>query len=455
MVPETYIQIIENKILITNMKKVSFAIAIALMFVGINGFAQGKYGADSANCVTNLSYYREYFKQKNYADALPNWRRAYKYCPPTANENLLIHGTTLLNLEAKKAKGEERAALVDSILTLQDQRALYFPAHATTALNNKGAYVANFLQGDPARAHGLLSEIMMNLDSQVNPSIVENDFRSVIELFNAGKINAEEVMNIYSSSTALLDKIEPKDDKAAEALSQSKSNVQGLFLNSRVANCEELVKLFTPRLDADPENLQLIKSIVSMLNAAEDCTGNDLYIKAVTSLYRMEPSHGAAYALYRMNAARGNKAEAVRYLEEAYNSPEAGAQKSDYAIELARYALTSGQTGKAYEMANNILASGSANNGAAYMIIARVWGATRCGGDEISSRAPYWVACDYLNKAKAADPSLTDEANTLIGRYSAYFPQAAEAFMYNIQAGQSYTVSCGGMRAVTTVRTNR
>jgi hypothetical protein len=34
-----------------------------------------------------------------------------------------------------------------------------------------------------------------------------------------------------------------------------------------------------------------------------------------------------------------------------------------------------------------------------------------------------------------------------------YFPETAEAFMYDITKGQSYTVVCGGMRATTTVRT--
>ena len=43
----------------------------------------------------------------------------------------------------------------------------------------------------------------------------------------------------------------------------------------------------------------------------------------------------------------------------------------------------------------------------------------------------------------------------MIGQYSAYFPQAAEAFMYDITNGQSYTVSCGGLRATTTVRTTK
>ena len=58
-----------------------------------------------------------------------------------------------------------------------------------------------------------------------------------------------------------------------------------------------------------------------------------------------------------------------------------------------------------------------------------------------------------MNKAKAADESLTEEANRYIGQYSVYFPETAEAFMYDLTRGQSYTVVCGGMRATTTVRT--
>ena len=63
------------------------------------------------------------------------------------------------------------------------------------------------------------------------------------------------------------------------------------------------------------------------------------------------------------------------------------------------------------------------------------------------------MAVDYLIKARNADSSLTEDCNRLIGQYSSYYPQKAEAFMYDVTDGQSYTVSCGGMRATTTVRT--
>ena len=64
-------------------------------------------------------------------------------------------------------------------------------------------------------------------------------------------------------------------------------------------------------------------------------------------------------------------------------------------------------------------------------------------------------ACDYYQRAAAADESLRSECNERIAACSRYFPQTAEAFMYDLQAGQSYTVSCGGMRATTTVRTQK
>ena len=60
------------------MKKITLIVFSAiLMVLGSNlASAQGKYGADSAECIKYLSYYKEYYKQKDYDDALRNWRKA-------------------------------------------------------------------------------------------------------------------------------------------------------------------------------------------------------------------------------------------------------------------------------------------------------------------------------------------------------------------------------------------
>ena len=78
-----------------------------------------------------------------------------------------------------------------------------------------------------------------------------------------------------------------------------------------------------------------------------------------------------------------------------------------------------------------------------------------CGGDEISSRAHFWVAVDNMRKAAAEDPSLADEANRMAAQFSRYYPQTADAFMYDLVDGKAYTVNCSGMSATTTVRTQK
>ena len=114
------------------MKKLTLVIlTLSAMFLGTNGFAQGKYGADSAKCVTNLSFYKEYFKQKNYDEALPSWRQAYHFCPPTANQTMLIDGTTLLrHLIQKNARNAAYAAR-DPCPQLSQQRPDHLQQHGS------------------------------------------------------------------------------------------------------------------------------------------------------------------------------------------------------------------------------------------------------------------------------------------------------------------------------------
>jgi tetratricopeptide (TPR) repeat protein len=126
-----------------------------------------------------------------------------------------------------------------------------------------------------------------------------------------------------------------------------------------------------------------------------------------------------------------------------------------YAYELATFCFKNGKNALALESAQKALDLDPTLAGRAYMLMGTIWGSVSCSGNEIEQRAKYWVAVDYMTKAKNADETLAEDANNLIRQYAAYYPQTAEAFMYDVTDGQSYTVSCGGMRAVTTVRTQK
>ena len=436
------------------MKKISLVLLALAMALGMNLSAQDKYGPNKDECIKYLSYYQEYYKQKNYDEALPNWRTAMKLCPPTASQNMLLNGMTLLSREINKTKdAAARTALVDSLLMLNDLRAEYYPNYAVAAMNTKGQYITQFYK-DPNAVYEGLSKIIAVNQEKTKPSLLLLQLNSAIDMFKADKLGAEEVINTYQNAIALIGKAEQTED-----VTKTKSDIEGLFITSQVASCDNLIALFTPRYEADPDNVELATNIVKMMGNTEGCQNNDLFLKAVTKMHNAEPSAASAYYLYKLHAAKDENSTAVKYLEDALKFEDLDSQtKANYQLELATFCTKNGMHGKAFEAAKKAAELDPDNQGKAYYLIGTIWGSVRCGGkdkDEVQKRANYWVAVDYLQKAKAADESLTSDCNKLIGQYSVYYPQKAEAFMYDITDGQSYTVSCGGMTATTVVRTQK
>ena len=448
------------------MKKITLAIfAIAMMFSGTDVFAQGKYGADSAECLLNLSYYKEYFKQKGYDEALPSWRKAYKLCPSTANQNMIIDGTVLMRrLISQNAKNAKyRSELIDTLMTLHDVRINNYPKYAVTARNNKGLDLLNYCKEDEYALYTALKEIMDANKEATNTTILVNEMNMAINLFGTGKVLGDDVLAMYEKIINYLGDASRKaadkgNAKEVEKIDKVKADVEGLFATSNIADCDNLIKVFAPRYEADSENLELASSIVKMMSRAENCQNNDLYLKAATTMYKLDPSYYSAYFLYKLNAAQGNLDRALHYIDEAIEYTESdNTTDANYAYEAATLCFKNGKMAKANEYASSIatLTEDKDLCAKAYMLIGQIWGATNCGGDEIQRRASYWVAADFVSKAKNLDPSLSEEAGKLIGSYSRYFPTQADAFMYGYTDGQSYTVSCGGMRATTIVRTQK
>lgn len=442
------------------MKKiiVLISVAAAALFAASSLSAQGKYGPDSTNCIKYLSYYTEYYKQKNYDSAIPNWRQAYKYCPPTSRYSLLSDGTTLLRrLITKNAKNPVyKEQLVDSLMTLYKQRVEFWPKYATASLNNQALDMYNYMKDEPKKLYEGLTEVISINKQNTKPNIFLFQLNTACDLYKDGLLDPEQVINTYETAVGILSSITPKNEVEGRMITKTIEDIESLFIASQVASCDNLIALFEPRFAAAPEDLALAKNIVKMMTVTEGCTDNQLFLNAVTTMYNMEPSFTSAYYLYKLYAGRNDVENAMKYMmeaitfEESDNNTDAG-----YFYELATFLVKNGKNADAYKAASAAVEKSDLYDAKSYYLIGTIWGSTVCGGDEISKRAPYWVAVDYMQKAKNADPTLAEDADRMIGQYRAYFPQTAEAFMYNITDGESYTVSCNGMRATTIVRTQK
>ena len=441
------------------MKRTGFIIAMIVMALSSTSvFAQGKYGADSANCIKYLSFYKDYFKQKSYNEALPNWREAFKRCPPTANQTMLVDGTTLMRkLISQNSKNPVyREKLVDSLMMIHDIRIANYPKYAVTARNNKGLDLANYVQNDPERLYKEYGEIIAGNKTKTKPTILLFYFDSAVELYKNGSLDEEEIIGVYEGCMELLSKMDPKDAADKEMVDDMKLKIEELFASNNIADCDKLIELYTPKFEADPQNIELAEKIVRFMSAAGGCTDNALFISAATSIHKSNPTHASAYTLYKLNASTGKSAEAVKYLQEAIDREDSdAAQDAEYYYELAVYNFKCGNNLAAEQAAKKVipLATTSEIKGKTYMLIGTIWGGVRCDGNDIAKRAPYWVAVDYFERAKAADPELAVEANKRINEYKKYYPLTADAFMFGVNDGETYQVSCGGFKANTTVRT--
>ncbi len=438
------------------MKKLALIFFAAMAFVGQNALAQTSrfgHGKDSADCVLYLSYYQEYYKQKNYDSALPNWRKAYAVCPATASQNMFIHGTTLMTRLYNQTKDPAaKNAIVDTILTLQDQRMAAYPKNRSSILNNKGQHIINYRSSDAAYTYENLGAIVDELGPQANGPLQVNLLQAAIGLYRENKLSADDVIATYDKVSANVENASAKSDAEKEDNAKVKATIESIFADSKVASCENLLAIFGPRFEADPNNLALVSNIVKLMNSADDCASNDLYLNAVTAMYKLDPSYRSAYGLFRLNAARDNVADACRYLEEAIASDESDAEvDAKYYYELAAFCYKNNMRSKANEAAKKAVEMDYGYAGKAYMILGNLWASAPCSGD-VDKYARYWAATDYYQKARTTDATLSDDAGKAISAAAANYPPAAEIFMYDLSAGQSYTVSCAGMSAFTTVR---
>ena len=443
------------------MKKVLLLISFAVMAISSATLSaqDDKYGPNSAECLKYISYYEEYYKQKNYDSALPNWRKAYELCPVTSRYKILQDGTTLMKYLIKKNELNPayKAKLVDSLMVIYEKRIEYWPKYKTNSLNYYATDMYNYLQDKPEELYKGLSGVINELGAKTDMKTFPLYMKVACDLYKEGNLDPESVIAVYEKSIKYLGEVVTEGNEIKQRLvEKTVADVESLFIGSQVASCDNLIALFTPRFEAEPQNVDLAKTIAGMMAKTEDCTDNDLFINAMTVWYANEPSANAAYMLYKLNSSRGDVENAYKYMEEAINSADSDPDTdAGYYFELAAFAFKSSNNAKAIEAANKAIEISDVVDGKAYMLMGTIWGSIVCPGNEIEQRAKYWVATDYMQKAKNADASLTEDCNNYINQFRVYYPQTAEAFMYDVTDGQSYTVSCGGMRATTTVRTQK
>ncbi|MBR4147740.1 MAG: hypothetical protein IKU00_07630 [Bacteroidales bacterium] len=482
------------------MKTKRFAILAVILGIAFSVSAQDvtnepKYGADSANCVTKLSIYREYYKQWEAAKFAPEsvsaemisaWREVF-LTGPRASQYTYTNGEKILDYLIR-TNPKDKDAYIDTLCMLMDTRAKYFPTDPKTGtsqvaniMGRKGLLIYTYNKNRYEEAYNVLKDAVALDPSQLQGAYIDAYFKSTIDMVNNGKEEKMTIINVYqelsevlddnikvlaenevqlveartnaeesndNDAVASFDKQIEKNEKSININKGVKNNIDNLF--QPYASCDDLIKVFAAKMAETPDDINLLKRITTILDKKE-CTDSKLFLDASKKLYELEPSPEAAYNIGVKLFKDGKNGEAAKYFEQATS-----ASNNDRVYRafrnLAYCYLNMGASGKCREAARRAAAVDPTAGepyiliGMAYAASANSFSDSKFGGKEV-----YWVAVDKLSRAAAIDSSVAGRANSLIAAYRQHFPSTETIFFNDYAEGQSYTVG-GWIGESTTIR---
>ena len=436
------------------LKIVIIAAAALSMSIAANG--QSKWGDtpdDSIACISNVSLYQEYYKQKSYTDCYEPWRQILKHCP-RYSKAVYQKGETIMKAMINSAQNaEERDAYIEEMMRMFDQRIQYFGEEAVV-LAKKAQTLSTLRPKDVKNVYEIYAQAIEAGSHQLDENYVTLFFKATVDYVQAGLAEPSLVIDNYDIASDLLDSIRDQieDDSVKIAkISGYINNVEAVF--SPYASCDQLIAIYQKKFEADPKNADLLKKITNIM-MKKGCTENALFFSATENLYELEPSPSTAMRMGSMCYSKKKYADAISYTQDAVKNLTD--KKDLYKAYLIMGLSYSGMG--SYSAARTALlkaAEVDRTKGEPYINLAMVYANSyRSIDDGMGGRSAYWAAVDELRHAKQVEPTdnIIAIADKLIGSYSSAFPKKNDAFMLDLIAGHSYVVP-GWIGKSTIIRT--
>ena len=433
-----------------------FILAAVAMSISFAANAQSKWGDtpdDSIACISNVSLYQEFYKQKSYTDCYEPWRQILRHCP-RYSKAVYQRGEVIMKSMINAAQTtEERDAYIDELMNMFDQRIKYFGEEAVV-LAKKAQTLSTLRPKDVKNIYEIYASAIAAGADQLDENYVTLYFKATVDYVQAGLGEPSLVIDNYDIASDLLDNIRDTivDDSAKVAkISGYINNVEAAF--SPYASCDQLIEIYQKKFEADPKNSELLKKITNIL-MKKGCTENQLFFSATENLYELEPSPSTAMRMGSMCYSKKKYSDAINYTQDAVKNLT---DKKDLYKAYLIMGLSYSGLGS-YSAARTALLKAAEidrTKGEPYINLAMVYANSyRSIDDGMGGRSAYWAAVDELRHAKQVEPTdnIIAIADKLIGSYSAAFPKKNDAFMLDLIDGHSYVVP-GWIGKSTIIRT--
>lgn len=447
------------------MKKMIIA-AVALL-LSVSAFARVSattVANDSIECRRNIMFFKTYAKSGNYDDAYEFWKKAYNLCPDSSKD-LYIVGAQILNWKVENAKtSEDKERALNELMTMYDDRIKYFgsdPLNGTDyVLGNKASDYIKYMQNkaDYSLIYSWLEPVVAERKERTDAVALSIFAFSSMQKMVKTPAHKETYIADYMAVAGYFDEAirlatEAGDEPMIEFYRQNKMTTDTHFAASGAADCETVAKIFGPKLDENKENKSYLEMVMRLLVSLK-CNDNPVYYKAAEYNYAISPSVSGAIGIARQALSKKDYSRATKFYEEAIKLSTKADEKGEAYYAMAAMAYDQKQYSRARQLCLKAMEE-RPNFGAPMLLIATMYAATAPSiypGDPVMQQIVYCLVVDKASRAKAIDPSISDEANRLIGTYSRYYPRKEDVFLHpDLSEGQSFTVG-GWIGETTTIR---
>ena len=203
-------------------------------------------------------------------DAAAVYFRTLAQEAPSAFEATFIRGAQVYSNKVQRAQDlNEKKALLDSLMMIYDLRVQYFPSSpnygTAYVLDRKAREYLTFNPSDREGVRKLYKEaIEAGLQSgyAALPDVALVYFSNLCDDYKMGEVYPDAVLDEYA-------RLAPIFESDAPGVKEAKTQFDTCFAGSGAADCENLEKMFRPRIEAAPEDMELLKQTVSLMSRSQ------------------------------------------------------------------------------------------------------------------------------------------------------------------------------------------
>ena len=409
---------------------------------------------DNAKLLNTLNYS---YKLKDYPQAAKELQQLMAVAP-RCSEDMYRKGVHVYRtLYTKTQDVELRKAYLDTMLMVFDKREEIYGDHKTRGrayiFGQKALAFANFAtEEDRDELHKTFIEAIKHglevMDKQ-DAILVGTYFSNLSENYKYDEITADVYIEKFEELSDLLSQSTDK----SEIHTQIINDIEAQFGASGAASCENIERIFKPKYDAAPDNVDVMKKILGLFSRAKCNTPFQMEI--LEKYYNIDPQPEIAIMLAGVYEERSDFAKAQEFMKVAIENETDPTKKASFLLRAAGQLLGAEKYKEAAASAREAITLNDQDPMAFFIYASAVASgvATQCSGE--SRQFGFWLVYDTyaqaLSRMSQDDPKRADTQNAM-GQCRANFPKTEELFMLGLTDGSAYTVNCGWVNGRTTIR---